>query len=433
MIPQRKPAKPEVEGNDGHLTKFAGELGARWLDPIPPDHYLSLMHESNSPYWRVLGAILATTIAVGCRSAFSIDARTKKLLSIEDIANGVGLPGWWEKMDDGNARRALRELKADHRVRTDAEGRLWLAGDFKLPAGPQGVPNPGESLKRSVTDLFKPYYVRQIMKLKPHIIRELVAAKEARIEKSRFRYADMVHAGRLIDDREDNTIMARYGVNLIRETHELAPDKKAAIDARRARAEALIPMIEKHVQTFYPEVCHKPKNAVSQTVLNGHASAASAAKNGTSELVPRVLTEYTERDRAASVGGSEIDLKKREVCLPVPQTDRPSSLLSNQKTEELRAMLIRWLGAKLPDEVPGLKLLDEILAALEPASLSDLTRRIQKRQNSITSYGMVLGLARDCAVAARTPKTETSEPKPLTPAEKFAEEYAKRKSGTVTA
>jgi hypothetical protein len=428
----RKPISSQGEG-DGHLSKFAAELGAPWLDPLPPAQYLTFADEGYEPWLRVWATILACTIAVGCRSPFAIDRRTKKPVYIEDIARRLN-------MDEGNARRALRRLIGEGRIRRDDEGRLWLAGDFKIPVGPQPVKpedDPEEALKRSVTDLFKPYYVRQIMKLKPHLIRELVESKQKRIEKSRFRYADLVAAGRLMDDREDNTMMAQYGVKLIREEHDLPLEKKAAIEARRNRAEKLVPLLEKHVQTFYEEVCNNTENAMSQTAPGKPVSAVTPHRNGSSKSASRVLSENTEKGKAAVVGSSnsasssgfDIDLKEKE-CGAVHSENRTTlSSLSDERTEELRALLIRWLGAKLAPELPGPPVLAETLAALEGATFASLAQRIQARIDSITSYWMVVRLAQDAAKLAQAPKTETqSKTKAATRADKFAEEYNARKS-----
>jgi hypothetical protein len=137
--------------------------------------------------------------------------------------------------------------------------------------------------------------------------------------------------------------------------------------------------------------------------------------NGVKDALIR-LADGVEKGRAykedSSSSSDSSDLKEREVCLSgsPDNTGRPS--LANEKAEELCAMLVGRLSTRLRDQVPGGKLLDDILAALAPASLADLSRRIDQRIDSIKSYGMVLKLARDAALLARTPKTETSGQSP---------------------
>jgi hypothetical protein len=421
-----KPTASETNGGDSHLKKFAAELGAPWLDPIPPAQYLQFASDPDcEPWLRVWATILART--------------TKKPLTIEDIAKGL-------KMDEGNARRALRRLLVQNRVRRDEEGRLWLAGVFELPRGPQPLnpdDDPAAILERSVTDLFKPYYARQIMRLKPHIIKELVSEREARGERSRFRLADVVAAGRLMDDRDDNVTMARYGINLIRETHDLPADKRAEIDARRLRAEDLIPVLEKHVQAFYKPVSKrsvtKGKSALLQTFEIPHAHAATPGEHKSSVTAPRVLSEQQKRGGATFVNGSNngaplsvsaSDLKKREFSsVPSENRTEPNSSLLEQRTEQLKELLMRWLGTKLSPDSPGPPVLAGILEALGDTDLTLLAQRIQTRLDSITSYWMVVLLAKDAAKLAQAPKTEAqSQPKPQTAADKFAEEYNARKS-----
>ena len=401
-----KPTASETNGGDSHLKKFAAELGAPWLDPIPPAQYLQFATDPDcEPWLRVWATILARTIAIGYRSPFAIDRTTKKPLTIEDIAKGL-------KMDEGNARRALRRLLVQNRVRRDEEGRLWLAGVFELPRGPQPLnpdDDPAAILERSVTDLFKPYYARQIMRLKPHIIKELVSEREARGERSRFRLADVVAAGRLMDDRDDNVTMARYGINLIRETHDLPADKRAEIDARRLRAEDLIPVLEKHVQAFYKPVSKrsvtKGKSALLQTFEKAHAHAATTGEHKSFATAPRVLSEQQNKRGAAFVGNSNNKGESSSVSLP--EDGQTTTLPFNDRIEELRGFLISKLGSTLLGKAPGLKCLQETLRNLNGASFADLGEVLDARDwQPSDSYGLVPHLAQDAVNLAQTPKLE---------------------------
>lgn len=439
MTPRPRVKRITSEG-EGRLQKFAAELGVRWLPPFLSAYFLAWMDDRQTPYWRIFGAICHCTF--DRLSQVAIDARGKRKLSIEDLANGIGLPDWWEKMDEGNARRALRQIQSNNYLRTDMLPEIWLTGKFKLPIGPQPVPDedPGDELKRSVQTFFKPYYVKRIMALKPRLIRELVAAKQARIEKSRFRYADFMYAGRLMDDREDDNTMARFGVPVIRIDEEKLPSaKKIEIQQRRARAEALVPLLEKHIQTFFKKDCNNVKSGLLQTAQTESVSAVSAGVNGTSESASGVLSDLPEKNSPAFVGvrnnggGSphSLDPGKKKESSPVSEHRTELSPSSKDKREELKALLLRWLGKKLAPQFPGPKLLDEILITLGTATLADLAQRIQQRLDKITAYGMVIGLARDCAKIAAQGEAQ-SVSKPLTAAEKFAEEYHARKSRTAS-
>src|ERR1035438_9184222 len=438
-----KPIASETNSDDRPLKQLAAELGAPWLDPLPAAQYLTFADPRYEPWLRVWATILSCTIAIGCRSAFAIDRRTKEPITIEEIARRL-------EMDEGNARRALRRLLRENRIRRD-HGRLFLAGVFELPPGEAEQIKPDDDpatiLQRSVTDLFSSYYADRIMQLKPHIIKELVIEKEANMERSRWLYGDLKAAERLLDGREDNLMMARYGVNLLRQKHKRDPEKQAVTDARGPRAEALVPWLEKHVQTFYKpdaqKVCHNRKKRLSQTAEIPHAHAATPGEHKSSVTAPRVLSEQQNKRGATFVNGSNkgaplsgfaSDLKKREFS-SVPseiRTELNSSLL-DQRTEQLRELLLRWLGTKLSPDSPGPPVLAGILEALGDTDLTLLAQRIQARLDSITSYWMVVLLAKDAAKAAQAPKTEAqSQPKPQSAADKFAEEYHARKSRNAT-
>jgi hypothetical protein len=416
----RKP--PQASEGNGALSDFTQAIGSsKGFDPIPPDQYLTYQDRRYSPSQRLWAWMLAHTIALGHRSPWAVDRKTKKLLQIDDAARDLG-------MDPGDARRAWRELAAEGRVRKDG-AKLVLAGDFALP--------PNTSAQKKVcTDLFLPYYQRQIAKLPPHLRESLIAEETEARAKSRIILADLTATVRFIFDQDQNTRFAQYGIKVIRETHKLPEAKAAELEARKKRMESLFPVVEKHVQTFLGKVCTNPETALYRLFPEGSETGPKPMSGkDVSERHETCFSEHSEKGELTSVvdtskNGSPhpaIDPQKKNACLPVEaektQAGRQASSL--QKAEEIRIMLVRLLGSKLPNTVPGRGLCYDILALLGSATLADLEQRILVRYESIQSYGVIADLARDVALLAATPQASTQPAinQPASKAAEFAEQY----------
>lgn len=132
---------------------------------------------------------------------------------------------------------------------------------------------------------------------------------------------------------------------------------------------------------------------------------------------------------------SSSDFSFRRKSLPASPSGRPAPPYNheskeNPKTDALRTFLIQKLGAKVG--VPGRVCLQRTIHNLGGAPFEHLASIIDRRAKAILSYGLIPELARDAAQLAAAPETMAqSQPRPLTAAGKFAEEYnAKRKPDT---
>ena len=146
-----------------------------------------------------------------------------------------------------------------------------------------------------------------------------------------------------------------------------------------------------------PDVLVSPVKG--KTMAAGQGNGSPLVQAGFPSVQVRHIRNKN-KEEATPVSGAIFDVKKEESS-PVPcETTGPDSLLM-ERTEALRELLLRWLGAKLSPDIPGPIALHGILAALGDADFALLTQRIQARMSSITSYGMVINLARDAAKLAR--------------------------------
>jgi hypothetical protein len=420
MAPNRKQAA--IEGGPGVLTKFAGDLGCiGGLDTIPPHQYKSEQDRRYRLHRRLLAWLRDHTLPY--RSHYAVDAKGKPLtlkhaaahLDVDDLP---AIHHAWRDMEKENRvyrgtgeRKLMASIKGREVFAAPAPvGSLCLSGYFEMP--PLFVQTNDSSTKQ-----------RDLAHLTPELRAEFIA--EEKLDKEVF---DLAHkrwlaALRFRMDQKENSRCARYAVKCLR-AEKYGDEQEQA--KRRAAVQELLPHIEEFVQTIEQETLYKSSPGLVQTTaagtnghLNGHANGSYKKANG-------VLSDSSP----------ESDLKRREACLPQAKAGRPVFSLSNRRTEELKALLFRWLGTTLPHQMPGAKLLDDIQQTLVTATFADLARAIQERQKKlpkIESYGICLELAKQCEWKASQPKPDPEQPKPQTAAEKFAEEYNARKSRATTA
>ena len=226
---ERKPARSEGEQANGaaSVTQLMRAMGSeKGFDPMPPDQYLTYQDQRYSPAQRVWAWMLSKTIRHGHRSKHAVDEQGKAL-TLQHAELQL-------EMDGGNVRKAWRELEAEGRVRRDGRN-LCICGSFKLPVQ--------ANKKRSEvnTDLFSPYYMKQIKRLPQERQAELFARYEEQRKLESKLLAEAVAGVRSIFDQRKDTVLLDFGIKKIRE--------KKRRPAESPLVPFLLPIVEGFVQT----------------------------------------------------------------------------------------------------------------------------------------------------------------------------------------
>jgi hypothetical protein len=269
---EKKPPHRQ-NGESSPLQDFAREVGStKGTDPIPPDQYLTYQDKRYPPAIRLWAWMLANTIRQGRRKAWAVDEKGNPL-NLQRAAADLD-------MDEGNIRRAWRQLEIENRVRRDGR-KLRICGDFKLPKpGPlvkidtptenppdaEGEESEDEDVdagakkdpvkkKRSevCTDLEKPYIALKLNTLDTKVRNSTVAEylREDLAEKKCK--AEAMAAIRGIFAPRKDSILLRVGIDVKRnrkEEEEPGKDDESETETGNQLRFVFVEAIEKLVPEF---------------------------------------------------------------------------------------------------------------------------------------------------------------------------------------
>jgi len=294
-------SKPHAETSP--LVQFAKDLGCKkGLDPIPPDQYLTYQDARYSPALRLWAWLLAHTIRQKHRKPYAVDAHGKEM-TLQNAATDL-------QMDDGNVRRAWRELEIEKRVRKEGP-RLYAAGDFQLPKTVEDGEQKGN--KKVCTDLFPQYILKQLKKL-PLETRKTIEVEYAREIQAEQRCAsESMAAVRSIFNPRKDSILTRHGVKIIRtinsEQPELFPTEAGDKDLRLIFATALEPILPRFVQT-------SEEPSEERSVQTRKGGLYKTENDGVQRIPPdaSLYTESREVQRTTTTGPTATDADVVVVC-----------------------------------------------------------------------------------------------------------------------
>jgi hypothetical protein len=372
------------------LQEFARLIGSKkGTHPIPPDQYLTYQDKRYPPATRMWSLFVQCSIAPGHRTGPA---------TYQNRPLTVAIAGKLLKLDKGNAQAAWRQNEREGRLRKDAEGQIWIAGDFQLPGSVK--------VTEVCTNLFPSFYMKEINKLPEHL-RDSLNDEELRDrEKRDIVIADAVAAARFIFDQRQNSRLARYGVNIKRQKHKPPKGKETERAERQRRLADLLPAVERYVQTTITTETVQSSQTIVPTQAKAPETAATNQPQMTSEKAPGVPSQSRERFENKPV--SEW-VKPQAHTHPLPAVSDENRNTPAVQAEALRAMLNRTLAGKLK-KVPDTRIVWLVLEKLGQATVQSLEERIMLRLDAITSYGMIPALAADAAAAPQEP----AEAKPAT-------------------
>lgn len=255
----------------GEIKKLTKELGAPYLDLIPPDQHKWQGEAGMPPLIRIWSWLCGHTIHWNGqeRSAFAIDKEGHEL-RLERIADDLD-------MDAGNVRQYWAEgVKLGlWRNGTKEEGRhrLYLCGEVKPVKEKLEMPDPkdkpavDEAVYTYRSKRMRPYLLAQVNAMPQDAQDSYWAEWTPRHLAADQSFAELTACHRQVTDEDDDNQFARYAVKKIRETHkpkgtpeEIAAKVKEA-EARRQRILALRPEVERYVRTVEKLVCEQEKSA----------------------------------------------------------------------------------------------------------------------------------------------------------------------------
>lgn len=222
-MPDEKPSQ---------LKDFAKLIGSKkGTHPIPPDQYTSFQDRREKPKMRLWSFLVECSIAPGRRKGPAI-MKDGSLVTVAKAAKYLSMPV-------STAQQAFEEIETECRVRRE-NAAIWISGDFKL--GKQ------KANRKTLYNLFPKSAHKGISNLREDLRAALFAEAEAENRAFELATADLMAAKRFIQDERQNSMCARYGVNIRREKQKAKRGKEAEKSERERRVLQILPLIQNVVQ-----------------------------------------------------------------------------------------------------------------------------------------------------------------------------------------
>jgi len=324
----------------------------RGYDPIPPDQYLTYQDQRYAPKLRLWAWMLSRTIRQGYRSPHAVD-QNGHALGLQHAAADLG-------MDVANVYRAWRELEVEGRVKREGN-RLRICGDVRLP---ESVSEKGEDEANKIvcTDNLPTYILKQIKELSPELREKFLRRKESeeRLEKSLI--ADFTASVRIVFTQRQDTLFREFGLKKIREEHP-ARAKQPPNDDRRERINAIVPVVEKFVQTTFDFSVQTQNGVCTKSDFDLVQTTAS-------------LLTTEKRERVSSSSGS------------IVEGNPTATTTTNDQTPERNPIL--KLAALLNDYGPAdLEAAERLFSAcreLDPSATVEQVMAVVERKGPLAHY-----------------------------------------------
>lgn len=210
------------------------------FSPMPPKHHRFYIGDGETARNRLMAWIWEHTITLGHptdgygpRSPFCV-GKDGKPLTIDDAAT-------YFKWDDAFARKTLRQIVAQGRVRSDKKRRIWIIGEVResipLAEEPDETHQGESKANKKVCTRFLPGYILQKLKDWPEDKRKQFEAEEGRAADLREMYAaDAIALCRAAADQDQNERLQRWGLPALR---KIQTEKSAK--PRAVKLELLVP------------------------------------------------------------------------------------------------------------------------------------------------------------------------------------------------